>query len=205
MKIEITEFAKRHFDKGFGGTKILDMTPEGFTKEVQIHIDVYDDYNVSESNMKEGYAPFCKLFIMNNISDAKTGTLEITLANHQYLKSGYSARNLSELPVLSQWFEIPRMFIPKAKVLVVVLYTREQLHNEFLETAKPGDVFELTKSIDYGIVAILGQMEFDEEPMKPITMMRNALGKEHGGSGVEIDIETYKKSCDFWKKNATVK
>ena len=41
--------------------------------------------------------------------------------------------------------------------------------------------------------------------MKPITMMRNALGIEEGGSGVPIDREAYKKSVDFWSNNATVR
>ena len=58
---------------------------------------------------------------------------------------------------------------------------------------------------DWGAVAILGQMSAEEEVMKPITMMRNALGIEEGGSGVPIDREAYKKSVDFWSKNATVK
>jgi Protein of unknown function (DUF3228) len=31
--------------------------------------------------------------------------------------------------------------------------------------------------------------------MTPITMMRNALGKEYGGSGVHLDEEKYRKSA----------
>jgi hypothetical protein len=54
-------------------------------------------------------------------------------------------------------------------------------------------------------VAILAQMSSKEEPMKPIAMMRNALGIEEGGSGVPIDRDAYKKSVEFWSKNATVK
>ena len=34
--------------------------------------------------------------------------------------------------------------------------------------------------------------------MDPITMMRNALGAEEGGSGVKLNREEYKKSVDFW-------
>jgi hypothetical protein len=48
-------------------------------------------------------------------------------------------------------------------------------------------------------------MSAQEEVMKPITMMRNALGIEEGGSGVPIDREAYKKSVDFWSNNATVR
>jgi hypothetical protein len=86
---------------------------------------------------------------------------------------------------------------PEAEYLVIVLYSKEQLEKEATS--------EYVIDGDWGIVAILGQMSAVEEPMKPITMMRNALGMEEGGSGVPIDKEAYKKSVDFWSKNATVK
>lgn len=41
----------------------------------------------------------------------------------------------------------------------------------------------------WGIVSIKPQDVNHELPMQPITMMRNALGKEHGGSGVPLDQE----------------
>lgn len=41
--------------------------------------------------------------------------------------------------------------------------------------------------------------------MDPITMMRNALGKEEGGSGVPLDRTKYLQSIDFWSKNALIK
>ena len=41
--------------------------------------------------------------------------------------------------------------------------------------------------------------------MDPITIMRNALGKEEGGSGVPIDREVYKASVNFWSKHAIIK
>jgi hypothetical protein len=44
-----------------------------------------------------------------------------------------------------------------------------------------------------------------ETPMQPITVMRNALGKEHGGSGVALDREKYMQSVQFWSKFATLK
>ena len=40
--------------------------------------------------------------------------------------------------------------------------------------------------------------------MQPITAMRNALGKESGGSGVPINEEAYRKSVEFWEKHATL-
>jgi hypothetical protein len=41
--------------------------------------------------------------------------------------------------------------------------------------------------------------------MDPITMMRNSLGAEEGGSGVKLDRDKYMESVEFWSKNALVK
>jgi hypothetical protein len=41
--------------------------------------------------------------------------------------------------------------------------------------------------------------------MDPITIMRNALGKEHGGSGVELNREKYAESVKYWSLNALIK
>ena len=35
--------------------------------------------------------------------------------------------------------------------------------------------------------------------------MRNALGKEEGGSGISLNRIEYMKSVEFWKKHATIK
>jgi len=40
---------------------------------------------------------------------------------------------------------------------------------------------------DFGIVSVKPSDVPYETPMDPITMMRNALGKEYGGSGVGLD------------------
>jgi hypothetical protein len=36
-------------------------------------------------------------------------------------------------------------------------------------------------------------------------MMRNALGKAEGGSGVPLDREKYKESVAFWVENVAIK
>jgi hypothetical protein len=48
------------------------------------------------------------------------------------------------------------------------------------------------------------QDEDFETPMQPITMMRNALGKEEGGSGVPLDREKYMKSVNYWRHRVPV-
>ena len=58
---------------------------------------------------------------------------------------------------------------------------------------------------DYAIICVKPQDQNYECPMNPITMMRNALGKEHGGSGVPLDNNEYKKSVEFWTIHAEIK
>lgn len=40
--------------------------------------------------------------------------------------------------------------------------------------------------------------------MTPITAMRNALGKEEGGSGVKLDRDEYMKAYEYWNTHATI-
>src|SRR3546814_6280107 len=54
----------------------------------------------------------------------------------------------------------------------------------------------------WGIVGCLYTAEPEEIPMAPITMMRNALGVEEGGSGVPLDRDAYRRSVEFWERNA---
>jgi len=57
----------------------------------------------------------------------------------------------------------------------------------------------------WGIVSVKPQDVDYELPMQPITVMRNALGAEHGGSGVPLVVEAYQASVAFWDKHAPVK
>jgi len=50
-----------------------------------------------------------------------------------------------------------------------------------------------------------GQLCDYELPMQPITMMRNALGKAEGGSGVPLDKKQYSESVAFWTENVAIK
>lgn len=220
MKIQVTNFAERHFKKSFKGTKITNVSKEDFERVVTDRINELpinnvnlkrgvtlsngkrDEYN--KVKLLPGYADFCKLLVIPNFTDAKTGSMPITMENFQHIRTGYSSRSEGELPVLSRWLEIPTQFIPDAKFLVIILYDRNQLLKEHT-SQNSNTKFELDDDTDYGIVAILGQVHNKEEPMNPITMMRNALGKKEGGSGVPINKIKYQESVDFWSNNAIVR
>ena len=139
--------------------------------------------------MLPGYAPFCVLHVHRNWTSTRCLTVPVTDANRNLLRSGYEARNDRELPVLVRWFE--GVEPPVANFLVPILYSREQL-------AKEGSAIDG----DWGVVGCLYTSEPAEIPMAPITMMRNALGVDEGGSGVPIDREAYARSVAYWSAHA---
>ncbi|MEK6829525.1 MAG: DUF3228 family protein [Nanoarchaeota archaeon] len=263
--IKITDFGLRHFDPEFGGTKILNTEPKDFEQWLNTFANLYFDkpeedrwidkaQGIVRVDILDGYAPFCKLLVMKNITDAKSGTLQISVENYRYLRSTYSARRSDELPVLTRWFDFPPgIEKPRAEYTISVLYSKEQIDKEALamyEKNKDKEDIEVIGAeppapfdADWGVVAILGQMTPKEEPMQPITMLRNYMPIEFGGSGVKLlekpkepnhfdfndqaqydmSMETYqknliaykesvekfekdyKRSVEFWNRNATVK
>lgn len=181
MSIVLTAFARpRLFPRDRRRNAIQDCTPQQFEERLN-----------AEPPLKvlEGYAPFCRLHVHRNWTSTRCLTVPITDDNRHLLRSGYEARNASELPVLVRWFE--GVEPPVADYLVVILYSREQLARE----GSPIDA-------DWGIVGCIYTAEPEEVPMAPITMLRNALGVEEGGSGVALDREAYRRSVAFWERNA---
>jgi hypothetical protein len=193
--LRLDPFAARQFDDpSYAGTK-LSYDKQLFEDKVN---EIYASGTVP---LVDGYAPFCKHLFIPNFTDAKVGSISITPENQHLLRSGYVARRPSELPVLSRWFSASDVQVPVAKVLDLILYSKEQIdkESEAMKEKSPhvGDY-------EWGIIGIKGQDENHELPMSPITMMRNSLGKEEGGSGVPIDREAYMKSVEFWEKNAII-
>jgi hypothetical protein len=205
--IKISDFALRHFDQEFGGTKILNLEPKDFEQYLNTFANQYFDkpeerfIDKADGHVRvdilDGYAPFCKLLVMANITDAITGTMPLTLGTYPYLRSGYSARRESELPVLSRWLDLP-LGKPKAKYTVSVLYSKAQMDkeakSEYEKTLAKGGIDAIGLEApepfgaDWGVVAILGQMTPREEPMKPMTMMRNYMDISMGGSGMKLPV-----------------
>jgi len=181
------------------------------------------------SQLRDGYAPFCKhLFLLNDFSNVRVNVLEITSENEQYLRTRYEARNENELPVLTRYFDRELLLsgnsgnggdgkdgneegaiFPVAKYIDLILYSREQINKENAAMGKTtadddNNKEEAEETAPWGIVSIKAQDVDYELPMTPITIMRNALGKDQGGSGVEIVREAYMESVEYWKDRANV-
>ena len=181
MSITLTEFARsRLFPRESRRNTVQDCTPETFEQHLN---------EVPPERVLEGYAPFCRLHVHRNWTSTRCLSVPITDANRHLLRSDYEARVLQELPVLVRWFE--GVDPPVANYLIVILYDREQL-------AKEGTLI----STDWGVVGCLYTAEQEETPMAPITMMRNALGVDQGGSGVPLDQAAYRRSVEFWRTHA---
>jgi len=232
--VKVSEYAyDKHFgEKASGGTHIHSVDVKQFEKFVN---DALASYTYDEhikvgfvKNIKKGYAPFCVIVSMKNFTNARTGTAKITLDNYQYLKSGYANRREGEFPVLSRWLQYPeKRFIPRADYLHLVLYSKKQMLEEHKiwvkkqikaweeknkkESNGAECVFPFEfegDSTEWGIVAVLANSFLSEEPLPPMTIIRNHLGKEFGGSGVELNpekLEEYNDSVDFWSIHAIVK
>lgn len=181
MKIVVTEFARqRLFPREPRANTIQDISAGEFERYLNENPPL---------KVLQGYAPFCLLHVYRNWTSTRCLTLPITESNRHRLRSAYEARNRSELPVLVRWFE--GVEPPVARYLIVILYSREQLAREGSPIAA-----------EMGVVGCLYTSEPEEIPMTPITMMRNALGVQEGGSGVPLDSAAYGRSVEYWDRHA---
>jgi hypothetical protein len=181
VRIVMTEFARpRLFPREARRNTIQDITAAEFERHLNEHVPF---------KVLDGYAPFCKLHVHANWTSTRCLTAPITESNRHLLRSGYEARNGSELPVLVRWFE--GLEPPVAGYLVAILYSREQL-------VKEGSSLDA----DWGVVGCMYTHEPAEIPMAPVTMMRNALGVAEGGSGVPLDHDAYGRAVEYWNAHA---
>ncbi len=181
MSIVLTEFARpRLFPREPRRNTIQDINAAEFERHLNDHAPL---------EVLDGYAPFCKLHVHRNWTSTRCLAVPITDANRHLLRSDYEARNSGELPVLVRWFE--GLEPPVANYLIPILYSREQLARE----GSPIDA-------DWGVVGCIYTMTPEETPMAPITLLRNALGVEEGGSGVPLDRPAYLQSVEFWRGHA---
>lgn len=188
--IALTPFARRNWEPGASGTRIVGMSPEDLVMRCNGALE-------AGTTLVDGYAPFCKHLFLENPSPTRCGFAPVTDGNRALLRSGYQARREGELAVLERWFE--DIEAPVAAYLDVILYSHTQLMRE--AEAMPEEV----PDCDWGIVSTLGTLTPHEPPMPPITQLRNALGPEEGGSGVGIDRDAYARAVAFWEEHAAVR
>lgn len=189
-------FGLRQFnDPSYTGTQV-NFDPSEFEARIE-------EAFKQGSPLVEGYAPFCKHIFVENFCNVRCGYTKITEGNKKLIKSGYEARKEGELPVMVQWIDSSDLDAPQATHLDVILYSREQIIKENEAMGEPG----VAKDTDspWGIISVKGQTTDYELPMQPITMMRNALGKAEGGSGVPLEHEKYMQSVAFWKDHVPIK
>jgi len=144
------------------------------------------------------------LFIENFVPNLKVETVRITPENEQHLRSGYLNRTNKELPVLTRWFPRHLIHVPDATYLDLILYSKQQILEEKRAMNEELSEEQQKEDWDWGLISIKAQLHNFEQPMSPITMMRNALGKEHGGSGVPINRTLYDDSVKFWSSHALI-
>ena len=197
----LDEFAMRQWDDpSYSGTQLA-------CDRAQFAASVEDLHAQGKAPLRDGYAPFCKHVFIPNTVGARLSTLRITPANEGLMRSAYSARTPKELPVLIRWFPAAAVGEPPvAKWLDVILYSRDQLTLERAAVAqREGGAAPATlPAAPWGIISIKAQDVDHELPMTPITVLRNALGREEGGSGVPLDREKYLASVAFWREHATI-
>lgn len=110
----------------------------------------------------------------------------------------YGVNYADAVVCVCRWIPATGVEVPEAKMLDIILYSREQVEKEHSALPTEDKAGELPDA-PWGIISIKAQDEDHETPMQPITMMRNALGKDEGGSGVTLDKQKYQASVDYWR------
>lgn len=116
---------------------------------------------------------------------------------------------------MSRWFEEGEILseiqkgkpLAPAKFLDVILYSREQLLKERAAMPSKKDQSHPLPPESgpmWGIISLKAQDENHETPMQPITAMRNALGRDQGGSGVPLDKVKYDEAVEYWRERAAI-
>ncbi|GLD99728.1 hypothetical protein PINS_up008456 [Pythium insidiosum] len=196
-ELVLDRFCLRQFDDPkYLGSQIK-YDKEEFVRKIN---EIYLERN---RELVDGYAPFCKHLFVENFTDTRVPVVPITQSNSRLLQSDYESRVPHELPVLVRWFPSHSVTPKVAKYLDIILYSREQIRKENAAVGQEDD--EAHKDAPWGIISIKAQDVDHELPMNPITLMRNALGKEEGGSGVPLDRDAYLKSVEYWRNHAIVK
>jgi hypothetical protein len=195
-KIVLDPFCYRQWDKT-KTTNVINYNQEKFAERInQYYLD-------TPKCLKDGYAPFCKHIFIENFTDTAANYVGITEDNQHLIQTCYEARTEKELPVLRRFIPFDKVKLSSAKFLDIILYSKEQIQkeNNSMGNEDPNNDFDY----EYGIISVKPQDNDHELSMDPITMMRNALGIDQGGSGVPLDRNKYMESVNFWTNNVILK
>ncbi|KAI7835743.1 hypothetical protein COHA_010360 [Chlorella ohadii] len=194
----LDNFALRQWDDpNFAGTRLA-VDKREFVERIQAA------HSQEGRPLVDGYAPFCKHIFVPNWTGAPVSALPITKDNQHLVQSGYTRRRPEELAVLTRWFPAGSVQPHEAAWLDVILYSREQLGKEYEAMPTKEGAGQQLPDAPWGIISIKAQDEDFETPMQPITMMRNALGREEGGSGVPLEREKYEAATAYWESHAAI-
>ena len=109
----LDQFAFRSFDKT-RTSNYINMDKQEFLNKVN---DLYK----SESQLVDGYAPFCKhLFVENFVKGLKSCHIEINKDTEKLIIRKYDSRQKNELPVLIRYIDINS--IDKEKIEELIFY-----------------------------------------------------------------------------------
>eukprot|EP00750_Incisomonas_marina_P003976 INCI13430.10.p1 GENE.INCI13430.10~~INCI13430.10.p1 ORF type:complete len:277 (+),score=39.52 INCI13430.10:299-1129(+) len=199
-------FCLRQFDNP-SNVAFIDMKPEEFMSKLDAACKAQAAQAPDGNILHPGYAPFCKHVFVENFTELQVNTLPINGETKALIESGYEARTEKELPVLvryvtKQAYEaaVGRP-LPKAKFLDIILYSRKQLIAEAANMSQPAPTY----SNEWAVISVKPQDVDHELPMNPITVMRNGLGMDQGGSGKPIMREEYMRSVAYWQDNVAVR
>jgi hypothetical protein len=191
----VDPFCLRQFDKASGKAPFVDMAVAAFEARANAAYAA----GGGDAGLVDGYAPFCKHLFVDNFAGCAGAVAEVTPASERHLRTGYVSRTDKELAVLSRWFPAGTVDAGEARFLDLILYSRAQIRKE---NAAMGE--DSGSDAPWGVVSIKAQDVDRELPMQPITMMRNALGADEGGSGVPLDAAKYRESVAYWKDHAPI-
>lgn len=195
--IGAADFVKKSFIGGGKSKPMFDLTVDAFVNYIN---DDLSNMAGTTCSVLPSKMPFCRYLFIGNFTSAPLSHVRIDNSNAQWLRSEYEARRDSELPVLIRYFSFPCPQ-PPANVLMLVLYSREQL----LLEAKTDEERAAVPANDWGVIAVFALDSVEVPPMPPITIMRNALGIHEGGNGVELDRADYLAACEYWNTHAMVR
>jgi hypothetical protein len=191
IKVELLDFAKRHFEPLFAGTKV-GVSPQRFMRGLST-APWYDD----RPKTKDGKVFMRELVVVNFMYDkCLMGKARITDENRHLLQTATVVRQEGETAYESKWFSSIDVNPEPANYLHLILYHADQLKLEGIP---------LKTDAEWGIVSINAEPHIESAPPTPATIHRNRAGVEAGGNGYQHTDEEIIESVEYHSKWANVK